>query len=177
MQKKERSFKKIPPHIQRNLLDQRTLELWSPYSLLERAQLVRNTWELDISHQTLWLFYRQNNVKFKTGISVYRKERTRSAEIRGKRIVFAQLLANLIRQGSPIIYTDETTYTTWMLKAKSWSMEGRPILHARNNLRKAVTVYGAIGNCLDKSVFTLGTSTNGNEFRQFCLEVKAAVKT
>lgn len=175
--KKVREFKKIPPELQRRLLDRRLLELWAPYSIIERKQLLFNQWGLNISHQTLWEFYKHNDVKFSTGTAIYRKEKTRSAEIKGKRIAFAQLIANLMKQNKPVIFQDETTFTSWMLKAKSWSPAGDPIQHPRNSKRFACTVYGAIGNCLTHGVFTLGQSTNASEFRNFLLQVKAAVKT
>ena len=174
--KPKRVFQKIPDNVQLFLLDPSVLDLWAPYSIMERNELLYNAMGLRISHQTLWDFYKANGVKFRTGISVYRSEKTRSKEIRAKRIAFAQLLGNLVRMDKPLIWQDETTYHSWMQKTKSWSLDSHPILHARNNKRLATTVYGAFGNCISKGVFVLGKSTNQQEFCDFLLEVKAAVK-
>lgn len=76
----------------------------------------------------------------------------------------------------PCIYQDETTFHSWMQKAKSWSRKDSPVYHARNNKRVSTTVYGAIGHCLQHGVFVLGRSTNQNEFQEFLRQVKAAVK-
>ena len=101
-----------------------------------------------------------NGLKYRTGQAVYRKEMSTSDQIKDQRLNFAKLIANLIAKGKPLIYTDETTFHTWMLKAKSWSKKKGSVLHARNNLRMGVTVYGAIGDCLERPVFELGSSTN-----------------
>ena len=45
----------------------------------------------------------------------------RTAELVEKRGVFAKLLASLVFANKPLIYVDETTFNTWMLKKKSWS--------------------------------------------------------
>lgn len=52
--KPRQEFRKIPPDIQQNLLDPRLLQLWAPYSIVERRHLLENTWGLKISHQLLW---------------------------------------------------------------------------------------------------------------------------
>ena len=101
----------------------------------------------------------------------------RSAEVKRLREVFAKLIANLIELRRPIIYADETTYNTWQRKAKSWSTRESPNIHARNNKRRSVTVYGAIGSCLAYPVFTLGGTTNGIEFRRFIIDVKDAFRS
>ena len=50
-------------------------------------------------------------------------------------------------------------------------------MHSFNNKRFAVTCYGAIGNCLKNGfVYTLGSSTNKNEFCDFLKEVKRNLK-
>lgn len=55
-----------------------------------------------------------------------------------------------------------------MKKTRSWSdRTDEPLVHHMNDKRMSVTVYGAIGNCLNDSVFTLGTSTNEDEFIKF----------
>ena len=97
------------------------LQTWNAFSLVERTKLIEMQWNLKISNHTLWQFYLQNNIRLRTGMAVYRQEMRRTAEIVEKRNVFAKLLASLVAANKPIIYVDETTFNTWMLKAKSWS--------------------------------------------------------
>ena len=127
---------------------------------MERVQLIEAEWGLRISNYLLWHFYRKHGIKFRTGKEVYRAETAQSALVRRRRLVFAKLLATLINRGKPIIYCDETTYNTWQLKAKSWSLNKNALVHARNNKRMGKTVYGAIGHCLNNPVFKLGRTTN-----------------
>lgn len=165
----------IPPRVQEMLKSRELLQLWSPYSIVERVKLLEAKFSVKISPDTLWRFYRDNDIKSRTGMAVYRQEISNTVELRRKRLVFAKLIANLIAEHKPIIYQDETTFHSWLLKAKSWANKESPNLHARNNKRLGVTVFGAIGACLSRPVFKLGTSTNQAEFREFAREVKLAV--
>lgn len=56
--KRPRSFNVIPQHVKQQLLSKALLQTWSPYSLLERVELIRRQWGVQISDQTLWKFYR-----------------------------------------------------------------------------------------------------------------------
>lgn len=100
----------------------------------------------------------------------------RSNQIKLERQKFAKIIANLISRRKPLIYVDETTFNSWSIKDKSWSISKEQVLHARNNKRLSTTVYGAIGDCLKKPVFKLGQSTNSLEFMQFLLDVKRALR-
>lgn len=42
---------------------------------------------------------------------------------------------------------------------------------------KGVTLYGAIGNCLDRAIFMTGVSTNKEEFKEFVQMIKANLNT
>jgi hypothetical protein len=109
-------------------------------------------------------------------LSVYRQEMARTGELVEKRQVFAKLLATLVDANKPLIYVDETTFNTWQMKAKSWSKRDQPLYHARNSKRITVTVYGAIGHCLQRPVFRLGCSTNAEEYKRFLTEVHENLK-
>jgi hypothetical protein len=98
------------------LLTQRILQTWNAYSLIERTKIIENLWGIQVSNNTLWKFYRQNNIKLRTGKAVYRAEMRRTAEIVNKRKIFAAILATLVHLGRPLIYVDETTFNTWQLK-------------------------------------------------------------
>ena len=64
------------------------------------------------------------------------------------RHAYASLLANLIVQEKPLIYVDETTFRTDMVKTKSWALLGHPNKHTILKDQFSVTVYGAVGHCL-----------------------------
>ena len=98
-----------------------TLNRWIPYSLKERVLILRQTYNLDISHDTLWRFYRDRKVTHVTGKATYRRYINQKDNIDDKRKAFAKLLGNLIRAKKPIIYVDETTFNSWSLKKKSWA--------------------------------------------------------
>ena len=49
-------------------------------------------------------------------------------------------------------------------------------MHGRNDKRFGVTIYGAVGACMARPVYTFGSSTNRNEFQDFVVQVKAAIK-
>ena len=75
-----------------------------------------------------------------------------------------------------LIWMDETTYSSVQMKAKSWARKQDPVLHAKNNRQMRVTVFGAIGTCLQNGrVMRLARSTNKQDFMAFLVEVKQAV--
>ena len=76
----------------------------------------------------------------------------------------------------PLIYMDETTFHSWMLRAKSWSKRSQPVLHARVDRRHALTVYGGVGFCLTEPVFRVGASTNKQEYGNFLIDLSEKVK-
>ena len=86
-------------------------------------------------------------------------------------------MGNLARIKKPVIFQDETTFNSWSLKMKSWQHPDRVNEHVRPGPRFSVTVYGAIGTPLTGAVFSLGTSTNQVEYREFVRKVKRHQKT
>ena len=113
-----------------------------------------------IGRTTLYRFYKANGLRYRNGKAIYRAEATKDMTILRRRRVFSKLLATLVASHKPIIYCDETTFNSWMMKAKSWSYEENAVVHARNNKRVSVTIYGAFGECMNKPVFKLGSTTN-----------------
>ena len=56
--KRKRHFLCIPAAIKKELLSQKLLQLWSPYSIVERVQLLKlPPFHCTISTNTLWRFY------------------------------------------------------------------------------------------------------------------------
>ena len=86
---------------------------------------------------------------------------------------FARLLGELINDGVPIVYIDETTFNTWLRKTHSWQ---RPLqkVHIKLNPKRIgeCTLYGAIGACMELPVYYVGKSTNKEDFIEFLKLVK-----
>lgn len=94
-----------------------------------------------------------------------------------ERKVFAQLIGNIVASGAPVIYMDETTFTAWMLKSKSWSSREKPVYHARNDKKFGTTVFGALGRCLKNGfVYQRAKSTNKIDFLRFVIDTRQAVQ-
>ena len=83
-------------------------------------------------------------------------------ELDKQRFRMAEVLANIIQREIPLVYTDESSLNTFStVKVKSWQNRVNPNYHHRDSIRFSITIYGAIGNCLENGlVYMLGTSTN-----------------
>ena len=108
--------------------------------------------------------YRHHLIKYRAAKQVYRYSITNAARLERQRKEFAEVLGNLITRRSPLIYMDETTFTSWSIKKKSWSTRLDINQHPIDDKRFTVTVYGAIGSCLSEPVYMLGSSTNQVEY-------------
>ena len=60
----------------------------------------------------------------------------------------ATILANLVAKDKPVIYFDEASFQSQRTTKKSWAPRGLINEHVIDKNRFAITVYGAIGNCL-----------------------------
>ena len=82
-------------------------------------------------------------------------------------------LARRIRDKENLVYIDETATNMWIRKRYTWSTRDRPVKMVLNQDRgHGVTVYGAIGECLQNAVFMLGKSTNTREFADFLRQIR-----
>ena len=70
--KKPRHFNCIPDDIKQILLSDAMVEAWAPYSIAERTKLLQSHLQCRISTHTMWRFYKENGVQFRTGQAVYR---------------------------------------------------------------------------------------------------------
>ena len=86
-------------------------------------------------------------------------------------------LANIIANNHPIVYVDESSFGAWSERQeKAWCLKDQPVeVHINNHLYFR-TIYGAIGECLNKPVFMKGKSTNQGEFKTFIKEVVKHIK-
>ena len=158
------------------LLNKKILQLWAPYSLVERALLVHKVTNYKPSHFLLWEFYRANDIAWKTGKAIYRKEKSLEKTLQKERLVFSRIIAKLIEEKVPLIYMDETTFNTWQMKTKSWSSKSDIVYHHRPSTRLGITVFGAIGKCLKKPMFMTARSTNKEDYMRFMNQVKEQVR-
>ena len=89
-----------------------------------------------------------------------------------ERARYAVQLASLIEEGSDIIYVDETTFNTHLRAKRTYMYPECPVnIEISNRRLSGVTLFGAIGSCLQKPVFMTGRSTNSLEFREFLLKI------
>jgi len=82
-------------------------------------------------------------------------------------------LAKRIERGDNILYMDESSCNLWMRGRYTWTSREKPVKMQINQFRGAgVTIYGAIGTCLDSPLFMKSASTNIEDFRKFLLQIK-----
>ena len=153
-------FMSIPPRLRRALISKKLLQEWAPYSIKERVDMIERVWQFKMSTTQLAKLYRHHLIKYRAAKQVYRYSITNAARLERQRKEFAEVLGNLITRRSPLIYMDETTFTSWSIKKKSWSTRLDINQHPIDDKRFTVTVYGAIGSCLSEPVYMLGSSTN-----------------
>ena len=68
LRKKEpRHYRCIDEDVKQILLSDEMVRAWAPYSIAERVVLLENHMGCKISTHTLWRFYKDHNVKFRTG--------------------------------------------------------------------------------------------------------------
>jgi len=64
----------------------------------------------------------------------------------------------------------------WMRRRMTWSSHVKPVKFPLNKLRgKGVTVFGAIGECLPKAVFTLAPTTNREHVMEFLKKLRSVM--
>ena len=163
-------WRMLSPELQLRLVSEKLLQEWAALSLTQRTQVLLRSHNVKITRQTLSKFYRSHNIKLRAADQCYKNGL--ALKYVQQRMDFAVLLGRLIARDASIIYVDESTFHSWMNQSKSWSKAGVRNVHAINNQRYCTTVYGAIGFCLRKPVFTFGRSTNAEEFQIFLREVK-----
>ena len=126
-------FKKFTPHIKDFILSKNTLQEWAPFNLIERVEALRRVFGLKVSPNHLREFYKTNGVRY-LGAKVKYKVVTRNkAQYDTRRLDFAVLLSNVIVHKKPLIYMDETSYNTWMVKKKSWTRLDSENVHYRED--------------------------------------------
>jgi hypothetical protein len=128
---------------------------------------------LKICDKTLATFYKVHGIRYRCVGYRYQQAAKISTPERIQK--FTIELAKRIRDGEKLVYMDETATNMWIRKRYTWSTKERPIKMSLNQDRgKGITVYGAIGECLQHGVFMLGRSTNRREFAEFLRQIRLA---
>ena len=137
---------------------------------------MRRVWGLHVSDKYLSLFYRDNGVRLRQAKKVYRFAQQNSRQLDEERKAFAVTLGNLMVRKSPIIYTDESTFSNQQTRSKSWSLRDHPNQHYIDSKHEQVTVYGAVGDALTKNVWLLASGTNQDDYQEFLRQVARHIK-
>ena len=128
---------------------------------------------LKICDKTLAHFYKVNGIRYRC--VGYRYQQAAKVSTPERIQQFTIELAKRIRDGEKLVYMDETATNMWIRKRYTWSTKERPIKMCLNQDRgHGITVYGAIGECLQHAVFMLGKSTNRREFAEFLRQIRLA---
>ena len=103
-----RRFKMLSEELQQTLLSKPLLLKWAAYSLLERVHTIKREWNVSLAANSLFHFYKEHNVAWAAAKTVYRKAIETRAELDPRRLKIAALLANMIADGKPLVYMDES---------------------------------------------------------------------
>lgn len=115
--------------------------------------LVKECFGIEIGATQLRRFYLHNDIHFKAAKKVYEQSMSRAVLLDTERKAFSTLLAHIIINNKRLCYIDETTFNSQIVLKKSWAMQDRPNKHMMSKQRFSVTVFGAIGNCLQKPYY------------------------
>jgi hypothetical protein len=121
--------------------------------------MVEERFGIKMNFTRLRLFYLSNGVKLRTAKTVYRTAIENASKLHPLRLEFARLIANFKADNYPVIYVDETTFSTWETQKRSWSHKDHVNVHVRNNAQFRCTVYGAIGACMESPTMIIGSKT------------------
>jgi hypothetical protein len=152
------------------LLSFNTLQAWAGMSLLWRVHEFKRTHNVEIRQQTLQRLYHKHNISYRNaGYMSYNGFKITTAE----RKRYSIKLKEIIDSSKALIYVDEASFNTWKRASKTWAPRYKivniPLANSRN---RGVTVYGAIGTCLKKAVFTREEKTCTEGFLRFLEKVR-----
>ena len=144
-------------------------------SLTKRVALLKKRYGITVKTGKLRYFYKKHKVKWvNTLYKLYGEDATPELK-RREREDFASELEKIIDCGAPLIYLDETTFTSWMHSRKAWAPAGHPLKVTMTKKHGSnFTLIGALSaNCLNQYFYgTTVPSTNKETFLQFLLDLK-----
>ena len=155
----------MPENLKRDLLKSELLQKWACFTIRERILIIRRVYSFYMSPQTLTRFYWAHGVKYRAAKTVFKQALEMRKDLDIDRSLFVDIISTIIVKNQPLIYVDETTFNSQIMQTKSWATRLEPNLHPKPILWCSVTVYGAIGNCLNEPVYYIdskrGTTIEG----------------
>jgi len=126
--------------------------------------------QVALSMDVLRAVYRRHGVRYcATNYMHYNGWKVTAQE----RWEYARRLKALIDSDKALVYVDESSFHTWKRLNKTWAPQHEIIhLPIQNSRGEGVTVYGAIGTCLKRAVFTLGDKTTPEGFSELLVQVR-----
>lgn len=149
-------------------------------SIKRRAALLTKRFRIRILPKTLDRIYRRNKVSYRQAKKETRLSDERELQLMHERNQFAIRLKKLIEQGrgqDGLIYMDETTFQLWEKPKKTWMSSDCQVIAQLNNRKlESVTLFGAIGPCLNEPVYMNASATNIQEFKRFIIQMAGQLK-
>ena len=87
-----------------------------------------------------------------------------------ERVAFAERLQQLIAEKKEIVYLDETTFHTWMRKARVWQKRRSPIELPTHKHVGTCTLFSAISTTIDLVYMTVASKSK-RTFEEFLRKV------
>ena len=85
----KKPFLMIDARLKRRLLSAKLLQEWAPFSIRERAEMIRRLWNVQLTWTVLHKFYVANNVRYLRNKEVFHKALRNRAELGEERKGFA----------------------------------------------------------------------------------------
>ena len=176
MQAKKKSFTKVPARLKRTLLSTKLLQEWGAFSMPERVQIIERVWDYPTNVSFLARFYKAHGIRYRRVKEVYSRALRLKDTLDRERQLFASVLGNILAARKVVIYMDETTFTSRIVKRKTWQRADQPNLMHFGDQWMSQTVYGAISSHLREPVWYLGKSTNATDFCRFLDKIRGQLR-
>ena len=111
------------------LSNPRTLREWSHLSLMQRAALVRERYDLpSFTYQTLANYYKRLGIRYhKPQFAYTHKDVNEGRILKEQQDVCRQILRYQMEERMELLYIDETTFNVWQAPNRCWVKEGMTI--------------------------------------------------
>ena len=117
----------------------------------------------------LWLFYKRNQIKWRTASYAFRGEIVAGDRLVQERKIFCSQVMPLLDADYPTVWMDESSVNGYMQPAKVFSKLGTDMrLPLPSQRHSGLTIFGAVGNCLREPAWQVSLSTNREDFIKFC---------
>ena len=83
------------------------------------------------------------------------------------RIAYCSFIQEMIKDGEPVIYQDETQFCSWHRPRKVWSYSDQPIPEVVSTIRYARSVIGGISNVFQGVCYIAVARNNAESFLDF----------